>query len=276
MARGDRFFLYPTRTVYDRPEEHGLAYEEVSFNANGAAGPGQLHGWLFRAAGDARGTVVHCHGNAGNITGHYRFVAWLPRRGWNVFCFDYAGFGRSAGHPSRERALLDTHAAIDCLSGRDDIDPARIVLFGQSLGGTVATAVAAERDDLAGLAAEGAFSSYRREARFVCRRTWWLWGVSAVVPHIFIAQGCDPIDCVGRIGPIPKLFICGTADGIVDYRQTVDLHALARDPKDLWVIEGGAHTAALVSVEDDLPDQVADRRERFCDFLDGAVNGFSQ
>ena len=276
MARGDRFFFYPTATVYDRPEEHGLRYEAVTFASRDGT---SLHGWFFPAVGDARGTIVHSHGNAGNITGHYRFVAWLPQRGFNVFCFDYRGFGRSAGHPTREGAVLDVHAAVDHVRDRPDVAADRIVLFGQSLGGTLALVAAAGRDDLAGVAVEGAFATFQSEARHVCRRTWWLWGVAGLVPRIFISPGCDPIEFVGRMGPIPKLFICGAADRIVDHRDTVALHDRAGDPKELWVLEGGGHTDALI---DDGPDPEAGRnpqgtaganRECFRRFCLGAVDG---
>lgn len=276
MARGDRFFFHPTATVYDRPEEHGLRYEPVTFASRDGT---SLHGWFLPAVGEARGTIVHSHGNAGNITGHYRFVAWLPERGFNVFCFDYRGFGRSAGRPTREGAVLDVHAAVDQVRDRPDVAADRIVLFGQSLGGTLALVAAGQRDDLAAVAVEGAFATFRSEARHVCRRTWWLWGVSGLVPRMFIAPGCDPIEFVERLGPIPKLFICGTADRIVDYRETAALHDRAMDPKELWVLEGGGHTDALI---DDGPDldarchpqgPLAAKRDRFHRFCLRSVDG---
>lgn len=270
MARGDGFFHYPTQVTYDRPEEYGLHYESVFFNSCDGL---QLHGWFFPAASPTQGTLVHCHGNAGNVTGHYRFVAWLPRRGWNVLCFDYRGYGRSQGHPTREGTVIDTHAAVDYVKTRPDVDPGRIVLFGQSLGGTVAIVAAAGRDDLAALAVEGAFSSYQAEARFVCRRTWWLWGVSGIVPYVFVGPGSDPADYVDRVGAIRKLFICGTRDGVVDYRQTVALHEAAGRPKELWVIDDEGHTTALVNDEDNPVSPGDDRRDRFCRFLETAVNG---
>lgn len=269
MARGDRFFFYPTQTVYDRPEEHGLAYEPVWFSTGDGS---RLHGWFLPAQGPARGTLVHCHGNAGNITGHYRFVAWLPKQGWNVLVFDYRGFGQSAGRPSREGAVADAHAAVDYAKSRADVDGGRLLLFGQSLGGSVAVVAAAERDDLAGLALEGAFADYQQEARFVCRQRWWLWGVSGLVSKWFVADGAEPIDAVGRLGSMPKLFICGTDDRIVDYRQTVALHDAANQPKELWVFEGEGHTTALIDEKLEGDASGLMRRERFVRFLDSAVD----
>ncbi len=270
MAKGDRFFHFPTNTVYDRPEERGLRYESVGFESQGGV---RLHGWFLAAAGRARGTVVHCHGNAGNITGHYRFVDWLPERGWNVLCFDYRGYGQSQGTPTREGTVLDTLAALDYVKTRPDVDGGRVVLFGQSLGGTVAILAAAQRDDLAGLAVEGAFTDYQAEAWFVCRRTWWLWGVAGIVSRFCIGPVGNALDRVGRLGGLPKLFICGGRDGIVDHRQTIALHDAAPEPKELWVIADGRHADALIDGDDDATAETAARRDRFCQFLDSAVNG---
>ena len=255
-TRGDRFFYCPTREVYGQPEDEGVtACESVRFPAGGGRASGghgerdhTLHGWFFPAQGRAKGTVVHCHGNGGNITGHFVYVAWMPSRGWNVLVFDYRGFGESGGRPNRESVVADTHAAIDYARSRDDVDASRVVLFGQSLGGAVAIVAAAQRDDLAGVAIEGAFSDYRREAAFVCKRSILLWPVVPFVP-LLISRGFDAIDSIAGISPTPIFLITGTADGICDYRQTIDLHAAAGEPKSLWVIEDGRHTKALLDTD---------------------------
>jgi len=60
-----------------------------------------------------------------------------------------------------------------------------------------------------------------------------------------ISTGDDPIDWAEKIAPRPTFFVCGTADRIVDYRQTVALHERAGQPKQLHVIEGGGHVDSL-------------------------------
>ena len=245
QTKGDRWFYYPSREVYAQLEDEGIvAHESVHFSSGGA----QLHGWFLPAEGNPKGTVVHCHGNAGNITGHFSYVAWMPTIGWNVLVFDYRGFGQSEGRPTREGTIADAHAAIDYVRAREDVDESRIVLFGQSLGGAVGIVAASQRKDLRSVAIEGAFSEYRREARFVCKRTILLWGLSPLIPW-FVGPGYDPIDHVAKIAPTPTFFITGTADSVCDHRQTLDLHAAAGEPKSLWVIQEGHHVGALVDTD---------------------------
>jgi fermentation-respiration switch protein FrsA (DUF1100 family) len=98
------------------------------------------------------------------------------------------------------------------------------------------------------VAIEGTFSDYRREARFVCMHTWLLWGLTPLT-CLLVGPGFDPIDYVAEIAPVPTFFITGTGDRICDYRQTLDLHEAAGEPKSLWVIDGGNHTGALTGTD---------------------------
>jgi uncharacterized protein len=80
----ERQFFYPDRTVYSLPAQFGLVFEDVWIP--GPAG-GALHGWWIPAQGTqgapVLGTVLHLHGNAGNISAHLPLVAWLPAAGFN-------------------------------------------------------------------------------------------------------------------------------------------------------------------------------------------------
>jgi uncharacterized protein len=246
MSFGDALFYHPSRSVFGYPETYDLSYDSVSFGTDD--GP-RLHGWFFPARGVARGTLVHCHGNGGNITGHFETVRWLPDEGWNVFCFDYRGYGRSLGRPSRQGTIDDAHSALDYVRSRSDVDPNRVVVFGQSLGGAIGIVVAARSPWVRGIAVEGAFSNYRTEAEFVAKQNIFMRPVSGWLTQMVISDGLDPITVVGDIAPRPSFFICGTDDKIVDYRQTVALYEAAGEPKELWVIEGGGHTQATAEQE---------------------------
>ena len=127
-------FYYPSARQYSKPADLRVPVEEVEFkSADGTA----LYGWLLRPPGEkeALGTVVHFHGNAQNMTSHVHFVDWLAERGYNVFVFDYRGYGRSGGRAKRSGIIADSRAALDYMRGRKDIDSSRLLVLGQSLGG---------------------------------------------------------------------------------------------------------------------------------------------
>jgi fermentation-respiration switch protein FrsA (DUF1100 family) len=251
----DRLFYHPTRQEYDRPERLNLAYESVRFpTADGL----QLHGWFFPAHGPAAGTVLHLHGNAGNITGHFQQVAWLPEAGWNVLCFDYRGYGRSQGRVCRTGTIADAQAALDYLLTRPDVDPRRIVAFGQSLGGAVGIVLAARRRELTGLAVDGAFDRYRGIAAWHIRHNPILFVLAWWLPRLMMTDGYDPIDDVARVSPRPLLIIQGTADRVVDPRTARRLYDAARQPKELWLIDGADHYQALEEMGDTVQPRLLD------------------
>src|SRR5688572_11337453 len=104
-------FYYPDSVMYDTPASAGLRYEPVGFRSRDGT---RLSGWFIPAAGEAgKGTVVHFHGNAGNISAHWRLVSWLPPRGYNVFVFDYRGYGASEGRPGPRGVFEDANSALD-------------------------------------------------------------------------------------------------------------------------------------------------------------------
>lgn len=239
----DGFFYRPDSELHATPATYGLDVEAVSFAAPG--GP-RLHGWWVPAPAPATGTVVYCHGNHRNLTWHARFVAWLPRRGFNLLVFDYRGYGQSDGSPSRAGTVADTLAAIDFALQRD---PERTVLFGHSLGGAVGIVAAAERPAVRAVAVESSFPSYRAAAR--CSMP----ALAFLVPWL-VSDGFDPEDALPRIPPRPLLVIHGSEDRITPLELGTALHEAAREPKQLRVAHGCAHESPWVAegraFEDDL------------------------
>ena len=236
----DHLFYYPTGKVYEPPETSGLDFESVHFETDDGV---LLHGLFFPAAGPPRGTVLHFHGNAGNVTGHWPLIAWLPPAGWNVFCFDYRGFGRSQGRVTRQGTILDGHAALDYLLQRPDLDPARVVALGQSIGGAVAVVVGAERPELRAFLLEAAFAGHRLIARWHIRRNLLLRALVWWIPRVLIDNRFDALEHIARLAPRPVLIMHGQTDRTVPWEMAVQLHQAAGEPKELWLLPDLDHLA---------------------------------
>jgi len=178
----------PTAELVQTPDQLGLFYRDVDFAASDGLA---LHGWFLpaqRGSGDKACTLLFAHGNAQNISTHIASVAWLPGAGINVFLFDYRGYGRSAGRPDLPGAHLDFLAALDWVMSRPEVDPDRVAVLGQSLGGAIAIVGLARSPHKArvrALITEGAFSDYRgivREKLAESVLTWpLLWPLSATI-----------------------------------------------------------------------------------------------
>ena len=93
------FFFYPQRNFVANPHLDRVVHEDLFFQTPDGV---RLHGWLLRPNGEPRGTVLFLHGNAENISTHVGAVLWLAMEGYQVFLFDYRGYGRSGGTPEME------------------------------------------------------------------------------------------------------------------------------------------------------------------------------
>ena len=125
----------------------------------------KLHAW-FAPAESAQATLLLSHGNGGNISYRYLLMRSLQRRRFNVLMYDYRGYGRSEGTPTENGIYTDGRAFFDYLLTQPEVDQRKIVLWGTSLGGAVATDLATHRP-AAGLILESTFTSGQDVARIL-------------------------------------------------------------------------------------------------------------
>lgn len=237
-------FYYPDRVDYEPRLTEAIPHEDVWIDSSDDV---RLHGWFLKARGTARATVVYLHGNAQNLTAHAAYVDWLPAAGYNVLIPDYRGYGMSTGQPSREGLLADALSSWRYARSRPDVDPEKLILFGQSLGGANALALAG-REKLPGLRAviaDSAFSSYSRIGREKILQIpvlgYLLWPFSPLI----VSGGLSPEPVVKRISPVPLLLIHGDHDSVVPASHSERLYDRAGVPKLLWTVHGGGHTEAF-------------------------------
>jgi hypothetical protein len=243
LGWADRLFYKPDSKERGNPAEFGIDYEQVFFsNPSGMS----LCGWFLPARNreSALGTIVQFHGNAGNISGHFKLVAWFVERGYNVFCFDYRGYGLSEGSISREGSIEDSNAALDYLKTRHDVDPRRIQVIGQSLGAAIALVVRGQRDDMAAFVLDCPFTTYRAAVAHVLRKTIFLWPAARLLSSLLFSKGWDPIDYIRKTSGTPTMFIEAGGDEILDHRMTVELYAASAHPKMLKTYDDVLHCQA--------------------------------
>ncbi len=208
------------------PSEHGLPARDVWFASEDGT---KLHAWWVPRA-RARGTVLYCHGNNGNISTRVGALAHLSSLGLNVFAFDYRGYGRSHGSPSEEGLYQDARAAHDYLSGVLGQRPESILLFGHSLGGAIAIETALHRP-VGGLVVQSSFTHVRDMAKSLFPRS----------PLFLVARNqFRSLDKVQALA-VPKLFIHGMDDPTVPFEMGRRLFEAAAEPKEWHPIARAGH-----------------------------------
>ena len=241
----DHLFFQPDRHLYLTPEQFGLWHEQVSFDS---ADGTHLSGWFLPARGQALGTVIHFHGNAANITNHLYAVRWLPYFGYNVFLFDYRGYGRSDGSPDRDGAIQDGVAAIRTVRQRADVDPQRLVLFGQSLGGAIGLSALARAgtEGFRAIVIESSFVSYREAVRLILDRGWLTWPFQYPVAYGLFSDSLSPRKDLPALAALPLLVVHGDADRVIPMQAGQQLFdAFPGTDKAFWPIPGADHIEAF-------------------------------
>jgi len=235
----ERLFYYPQAGPTPVPAGFAGAEDLWFHSADGT----RLYGWFIPAQGPGdpalAATILHVHGNAGNIDSHLYFSEFLPAAGFNLFLFDYRGYGQSEGSARKRQDLIaDTHAALDALLARDDVNPQRIGLFGHSLGGSVGLNVMADRPEIRAAVITSAFTSWREMAASA------VGGgrpgpIARSLAALFIKDSCRPIDAIARIER-PILILHGDADRTVPVTHGRRL-AAACPGAELIELPGGDH-----------------------------------
>jgi fermentation-respiration switch protein FrsA (DUF1100 family) len=232
-----RFFYYPNRTLYVDPDKTGLHPELVRYpSLNGKL----LTALYFKTDQEPKGTVVHFHGNYGNVSNHFPLSLFLLKKGFDVLAFDYEGYGASEGRPSPENLADDGIASVRYAQAHLRRPGTGVVVFGQSLGGATAIVVAAKEPLVKAALIEAAFSGHAAMARAALKRSILTWPLYPIAP-LFMNHSHDAIRYVGKISPRPVFFIHGDQDRIVPVGMSKELFEKAGEPKKLWIVPGAGH-----------------------------------
>ena len=232
QARHIYFPELPSREIRATPADLGLAFEAVQLTtADGET----LEGWFIPAPG-ARGTLLYLHGNGGNIAHRLDPIAVFHRLGLDILIFDYRGYGGSTGTPTEQGTYQDALAAWNYLTQERGVVPGRIVLFGESLGGSIAAWLAAQRPPAA-LILYASFISLPEIAQ----------DLYPIFPARWLARYHYDTRAALRTVDSPVLILHSPADEIVPFRHGQALLSAAPEPKRLVELRGGHNDALLIS-----------------------------
>lgn len=249
-----RLFYYPNRVLYVDPDRIGLHPELVRYpSANGK----MLTALFFKTDQTPKGTIVHFHGNFGNVSNHFPLALFLLKYGFDVIAFDYQGYGASEGTPSPKNLLEDGIASVQYAQTHLRNASTGVAVFGQSLGGATAIVVTANDPLVKAAVIEAAFTGHAAIARDKIKQHVWLWPFYPIVP-LLMNHSYDAIRYVGRIRPRPVFFIHGDQDTIVPVEMSKALYEKAGEPKKLWIVPGAGHLEAHRVAGEDYERAVAD------------------
>jgi len=240
----NRLVFFPTRAAElwnARPVE---AIQDVQFTSPGGT---QIHAWWLPSTPDAP-VLLLFPGNAGNLSGRGETIVRMRERlGTAVLIFDYPGYGKSEGRPNESACYDAAEGALAWLRNDKSIGPERVILYGESLGGGVATEMA-RRHPCRALVLVKTFTSLPAAAK--CHYPW-------LPCHWLMSNRFDNVTKLPEIR-CPVFVVGATEDSVVPFAQAQALYKAANEPKHFFHDAGSEHN-------DPLPDEIWDELRAFLD-----------
>lgn len=228
------------------PADFGLTYDDVLVrSADGYS----LFGWYIPSQNGA--AVMLQHGYKSNRSEMLEEAAMLGRNGYGVLLSSIRAHDLNPGEliAFGLNEMSDFDAWFNYLQQREEVDPDRLGLLGNSLGGTMAIQYAADHEAVSALIVHSAFSSmsdtidtsiryYTGLPAFPFASLIRFWAEREVKGSI---EDINAVTRISRISPRPVLLLHSTTDVVISPQSGDLLFAAAGEPKELWQVSGVEH-----------------------------------
>lgn len=231
-----QYLFVPVKKLPVTPDKIDIQHRDIYIQSSEGY---RLHGWKLMAEQKTAGSILFFHGNGDNVSTQLPNTVWLTKQGYDVYVFDYSGYGISEGWPSLDSTIKDLELMIEYVITQLP-DDEKLIILGHSLGasmGIYTVAHSAYKYRIKGLITVAAFSDFHDITQDVLSRNWltWLfqWPLSFTVDNSY-----RPLDSIGLVSPVPLLIMHSEADKLIDIYHARRLLEAARQPRQFIRIEG--------------------------------------
>jgi alpha-beta hydrolase superfamily lysophospholipase len=256
------FAINPDKEYRLKPEWYNIVYDEISFNTIDGY---KLKGWFYPAQDSSeilstadtslskidykiiydanKPTIIICDGDAQNMFALIWYAKQLIVKGFNVFTFDWRGFGQSDNwHTERDylsysEFLLDYDAAVEYVKSRKEVDNSKIGVFGFSTGAYFSFAISVKRNDISALAGRALITSFNDVLPILKK----LAPHRNFVPPPNYPLELEPINAAEKIN-IPVFLIVGEKDNRTPVWMSEKIKSIIKNHCDLWIVPNAEHS----------------------------------
>lgn len=257
-------YLRPDKDWGAEPQDLGLTAIQADIAVSGA----NIHGFLIPSDRAKGRTVVLFHGSGTNASQLFPYYSFLHEAGFNVFAFDYRGFGQSLGEASMHGTINDMPAVLDWLQQRPEVDRQQLALYGLGFGATVALNCAVKLVDARAIVLEGLQSPRDNIHDAIEQKHGEVSAMfaSGMAEFSSIPDGLEP-DANAEELKAPALFLGGAELPRADLKAMLRSYLRAKGQKQLWIM---ADTGA---VPEALATQAGQYQQTVVAFLQAAFAG---
>lgn len=234
----EKIIFLPSSKIFWEIDARKLEAEEFNLKIDGNT---TINGYFVPNNKESE-TIIFFHGNNGNISNNFARIAIAKKLGLNIAVFDYRGYGKSTGTIKSESDIYkDAETVIKYLEEKHKIPRKNLILWGQSLGGAVATEMA-HRHSISKLILESTFSSLENVTPDVFKY---------LIPEFVKKYKFNNLEKVAEIES-PIMIIHSSEDEIINFQNGLDLFdkVKSREKSELLEIKGDHNGGFLSNFEE--------------------------
>lgn len=261
--------LNPDTVYYAKPNIYGLIFKEINFRTSDNI---KLKGWFYPSqealSEDSMKvyfndtslyrnyefnqkikspTIIICNGDAVNMAQLLGKAYKFCTNGFNVFTFDWRGFGESQqwaidkNYLIYEEFIIDYDASINALINLPEVDKERIGVFGFSTGAYMSFIIAGKREEIKAMAGRAIFTSYKElkenlKIKFKKDNLYY--------PEIFDVK--YNLNMLSNKMDKPIFLIVGENDNRTPPSMSINIiNNVNSKIRELWIVDGASHGGIL-------------------------------
>lgn len=244
-----RMYTQPMRAkIWRRPEELGVAAQQLEIRKNGIVNPGWLLFPPGHTSNKASSLIIVQHGFGAERSEVLDRAVALAKAGYLVYQFDWRGHGENRAKRSSGGLLEQDDLLAVARHFVKDRRVENLALYGVSMGATIAIAAAARCPQIRCVVADAPFDALEHVTRDIMKRFplgRWLvlpvlrWRYRQTFGESMVSVNAAA--AAGEISPRPLLILTGTDDSIVRHEFSMAVFNSADEPKQLKIQQGGGH-----------------------------------
>lgn len=209
------FYFHPSKEITITPDKFNLQFEDIYLQNDQ-----KINGWLIKTKNKTNTVILHCHGNAGNISNRIPISKTFVNLGYDVFVFDYRGFGNSTGKPNELGMYKDAETTWNYLNDKYD----NIIIYGESIGCAMASHLAKDKKSNK-LILQSGFTSMKQIVNDILDD---ILGYNILLPYVnlYCWNELDTIEyCKKYDGKL--MIIHSESDEVIPYSHGIELGKIA-------------------------------------------------
>lgn len=220
-----KFFFHPEKL----PEDFRFIYDNLNAEEKIAeTEPGVKISYLHFKTQNPKGLVFYLKGNTKSIKGWGKFAIDFIRLGYDVYMYDYRGFGKSTGKRTIEGLKKDSQYLYDL--AKKDFPENKIIVYGRSLGSGFAARIAARNFPQMLILTSPLYSINNTIRRYL----------PFLPAKIFLKYNIPTFQYLKSV-TCPIKIIHGSDDKLIPIKTAIDLSEINPQRTRLYVILGAGH-----------------------------------